>query len=165
MMQDAVNPASGADTRWLEQLRDIHAAPEPPFWPPAPGWWILAGIALVVLILMTHRGVGRWRIHRRRRALVARLEGLAARHDPDTEPAAWLAAVNRLLKWVAVRAFPDQSAGLTGDDWSRFLAARLGSGDDDARFAPLADGPYRPRPEFDPEAVLDAARRWILTHG
>ncbi|MEP6880575.1 MAG: DUF4381 domain-containing protein, partial [Dokdonella sp.] len=32
------------------ELRDIHLPADPSWWPPAPGWWILAAILLGVTI-------------------------------------------------------------------------------------------------------------------
>ena len=42
-MQSDPNPA-------LAALRDIHGAPEIPIWPPAPGWWVLAALLMVLLV-------------------------------------------------------------------------------------------------------------------
>lgn len=42
----------------LSGLRDIHIPIAPSFWPPAIGWWYLAGVILTVLI-----GMVIWRIH------------------------------------------------------------------------------------------------------
>ena len=94
----------------------------------------------------------------RRRALLRSLDTLRERHDPTTEPQAWLAALNRLLKVSAMRSHPGEGAGsLTGEAWVGFL------GDQD--LSVLATGPYRPAPEFDAEMLEAAARRWLHRHG
>ncbi|HMM26605.1 MAG TPA: DUF4381 domain-containing protein, partial [Pseudoxanthomonas mexicana] len=43
-------------------LRDVHVPPAPSLWPPAPGWWLLAGVVVLMLL-----GIAAWRWHRRRR--------------------------------------------------------------------------------------------------
>ena len=146
----------------LSQLRDIRGAPEAPFWPPAPGWWILA-LGLLLLLLWGLRALHRRaQVRRRRRDLVARLGQLRHEHDPDQNPQAWLAGVNRLLKVTAMRAFPEQGPGvLTGPDWAAFLAA---DADPDV-FSALVAGPYEPRPRFDSEALERAAEGWLRRHG
>ena len=39
-----------SSTELLSQLHDIHPPMQVPFWPPAPGWWIVA--ILVILFIM-----------------------------------------------------------------------------------------------------------------
>ena len=35
----------------LVNLKDIHLPPPVPFWPPAPGWWILALLLISTLFI------------------------------------------------------------------------------------------------------------------
>jgi hypothetical protein len=61
------------------QLRDIHLPAEPAWWPPAPGWWALAVIALLIMgvaiaFARQYRGVLR-RVARRHDARSTRQRG------------------------------------------------------------------------------------------
>ena len=38
------------NSQLLSQLIDIHATGEPSAWPPAPGWWVLGLLLLLVLL-------------------------------------------------------------------------------------------------------------------
>lgn len=146
----------------LSQLRDIQGAPEAPFWPPAPGWWVLA-LGLLALLAWGFRALRRRAAARRRRLdLLERLALLRQEHDPEREPQAWLAGVNRLLKVSAIRAFPEQTPGvLTGPEWAAFLGDESGA----EPFSPLVAGPYEPDPQFDSQALERAAESWLLRHG
>ena len=158
-----MNPES-ADL--LAQLRDIQAAPPVPWWPPAPGWWVLAGLLLVLLVWLGRRALAARKLRLRRRRLLAALDSEAARFQQQQDPQAFLAALNRLLKLTAIRAFPDRDcAGLQGRDWSQFLAAEAGGPDQGEVFAALASGPYQPHPDFDAAALQRAARDWLARHG
>ena len=158
-----MNPESAG---LLEQLRDIHAAPAAPWWPPAPGWWLVAAVLACALFLLLRRV---WRAlqvrQRRRRWLDALCETLAG-IDPETRPQAFLAAVNRLFKGVALRAFPaEDCAGLQGPEWVAFLREKLDRKGEECKLAALAEGPYRPRPQYDAAALEQAARAWIRHYG
>jgi hypothetical protein len=130
-------------------LRDIHAPPAPPLWPPAPGWWLLAAcIAAAVAIVLALR----WRRRRRRAASGARFDAALAQAASPTEA---VAAMSDLLRRAARLHDPDADR-LHGRDW----LARLDDGDP-AR--PFTDGPGRLlldgafRPDVDARAV-DALR-------
>ena len=157
---------TNASAQLLSQLRDIQGAPEAPFWPPAPGWWILAlgGIALLAWAIRALRRRGE--VRRRRRDLEARLDRLRETVDPQAHPQAWLAGVNRLLKVTAMRAFPEREPGvLAGADWAAFLGEEADAGSGADAFMALVAGPYEPHPEFDPDVVEAAARAWLGRHG
>lgn len=156
---------SGEHASALAQLADIHAAAEPPAWPPAPGWWLLAALGLAVLVLLARAGLRRLAAARRRRDWLRELDRLAAAHDPDRDPQGHLAALNRLFRAVALQAFPgDACARLEGDDWVSFLAGRLPGQFDPAPLQALARGPYEPRPQYDPAALRALAAAWVKRH-
>jgi hypothetical protein len=158
-----VNP-QGAE--WLAQLRDIHAAPPAPWWPPAPGWWVLAAVACVALVLAMRLAAQSWRRRQRRRRLDRWLSAIQAQADPVAAPQDFIAGINRLLKLVAIRAFPEHGCRrLQGPDWTEFLQRQLDGFPGREVLAVLASGPYQPQPEFDAAMVTRAAREWIRRHG
>jgi uncharacterized protein DUF4381 len=134
-------------------LRDAHPPEPPPWWPLAPGWWILL-IALLVLAALALRLLGpRWRRYRLRRRLLAALSAAASP-----------AEVSQLLRAAALARFPElPAAGLHGDAWIAFLEARdRAPGRFAALHAALAEAPYRaPRAGGDLAPLRAAARGWL----
>jgi hypothetical protein len=152
------------DPQQVLQLRDIHLPGAPAFWPPAPGWWLVAAALIALLAWVTVAGLRQYRIRLRRRRILAALAnleaGLASERTPES-----LARLSELLRRLALTRFPRrQVAALTGAAWLRFLDASGGNG----RFAEgpgrvLAAGPYqRALPsDLDPVALAALVREWV----
>jgi len=146
-------------------LRDVHPPAEPPWWPPAPGWWIVLAIALALLAIAIRYARPRWRRWRIRRKLLAELEAIVGRHRAGALETATAADVSQLLRRAALQRYPQPAAaGLVGDDWIAFLSAR---DRERGRFESLRDAltaaPYSPPgTKVDAAALLSAARGWLL---
>ncbi len=150
----------------IDQLQDIHSVAEPSLWPPAAGWWILSAIALVLLIVLVAIAVRKLRIRIRRQRLLKELETLQKTFDPVTQPAPYLAALNRFFRGVALRAFPNSNcARLKGGEWVAFIQERLSGNIDAASLEILETGPYRPNPVYQPEQLQRFARQWVQKYG
>jgi len=141
----------------LAALRPIHW-PEPvSFWPPAIGWWLLPLLLLLAAILI-------WRYRYARRDLRqarAMLDHLA--QQPLDDPA-FVAALNQLLKRIALTQFPnDDITTLSGQPWVAFLDASGGGGDFcNGAGRVLASAPYQAHPSgLDREALLTLSYRWV----
>lgn len=145
----------------LELLRDVHAPPPPPLWPPAPGWWVLTlCIALLAAWAL-------WRAWPWLASQPLRWLGLRALRDGrDLPPGERLLLINGMLRRL-IRAQAPGHPALTysGSRWLAFL-------DDSARMQGFSKGfgrclgreLYRPQPEADIERALSLARRWIRRH-
>jgi len=150
----------------LSQLRDIHAAPAVPWWPPAPGWWLLALLLLVLLVWVGRGVLARYRIRQRRKQMLGWIDHLNANIDPQRDPQAYLSTLNRILKLVALRAFPAQHcAAMAGQDWADFLIANMQNLQSAESLNVLVSGPYEPSPRFDPVTMCELTRVWIKQHG
>lgn len=112
----------------LAGLRDIHASTEPGWWPPAPGWWLIAALLLAGLALY---GVHYYRGRHKRAALKA-LTRVRSALEQGAEPVACLQYVSTILRRFAMTsaaapregASPIDVAGLIGEGWLKYLDGR-----------------------------------------
>jgi predicted membrane metal-binding protein len=157
-----MNPPVNADA--LAGLRGYHYPDPVSWWPPAPGWWLLAALLLVLAGAVT---LALLRRQRRRAALRAALRELDSLGGgvTDRSPSELARQLSRLLRRYALTRFPrHEVAGLTGDDWLRFLDAHGG----DSTFTrgigrQLQDAPYRAGGDSAATAELVAlVRGWIM---
>lgn len=162
---DANDPAS------LDRLHDIFVPPPVPWWPPAPGWYLLAALTVLLLTLLIARQVMRWRADAYRRAAIAKLNLLLTGGVVGATAASKLHEAAEILKRTALAAAPrGEVAGLSGGSWISWLN-QYGGGTvfdgDDARL--LADNVYRRATRDGVSAeqlyhLTDQVRAWIVSH-
>jgi len=109
------------DTIYIAGLEPLIAPEELGLWPPAPGWFILSGILLLALTLLSIIWYRKRKRNRYRILALKQLKKISSRAEqhPGLQD---IQALNRLLKQTALSAFPrEQVASLFGDDWLDFL--------------------------------------------
>ncbi|MFA0811958.1 DUF4381 domain-containing protein [Microbulbifer epialgicus] len=103
----------------LAQLHDIQEPPPVSWWPPAPGWWILALLGVICLIgayLLV------WRQRKKAARNRYRVEAITLLEAVDINRPTATAEMNEILKRVAVTTFGRARCGnLTGSQWLNFL--------------------------------------------
>jgi len=135
-------------------------------WPPAPGWWILAALGVLLVIAGLTWLFRYWRANRYRREAISELTQLLKDQHKDEDDQAYLEALQRLLKRTALTGFPrEEVASLTGEAWVQFLDRASGSHDFSMGEAEaLIDGNYRPDISVDVECLHMVAKSWIQKH-
>lgn len=139
----------------LGRLHDLILPAPVPWWPPAPGWYVLAAGLLALTAWLGWRAWRRWRAEAYRREA---LRLLARTHDP--------AAIAALLRRTALAwAGRPQIAALDGEAWADWLAARLGETPDPALRRRLQLAVYaKVVDQTDAQALHAYATRWIAGH-
>jgi hypothetical protein len=152
-----------SDPASLQNLHDIVVPAPVDWWPPAPGWYLLAAVLAVALLLLAVKGWRHWRRNRYRgEALkeIARLRRAGVNAD--------LQGLPELLKRAALSAWPRAAvAGLTGPDWHRFLDAGVARPCFCGEVGPILDRlAYGGEPPGANEVnrALDAAEAWLKQH-
>jgi hypothetical protein len=152
----------------MDPLRDIHGIDPAPWWPPAPGWWLVLGVilfsGLLAWWLWRQRQLyplGRWQKDARRR-----LQQL--RRRLNSAPTKELAGeLSELLRRIAItRCGRQKTAAMTGKAWLAWLQNNDQSGfnwQEEGQL--LLSLPYAPPDqESDRLAIgrlIEAAIRWV----
>lgn len=160
----------------LDQLQPLIDPPPVHWWPPAPGWWLLA-----VLLPLAAWGLARLlrRLRRRQRKVLleptldplrqAALDELDELEKPyDGAPAGlWLQQLNALLKRLCRERYPDAGSHLLSSRaWLAFLDNRCPAAGL-TRWMILVEGAYKPHCSLSDKAIdeLDqAVATWIRKH-
>jgi len=144
----------------LQNLNDIVEPAAVPLWPPAPGWYVLAGLLLLITSWCVYRMVRRWHMNRYRRLALEEL-------DQMRQAASWR-NLPGLVKRTALAAYPrTQVASLGGNEWLEFLRATRGK----SSLAPgtgalLLRAAYETGElgEAEQAALFTATEKWIRRH-
>jgi hypothetical protein len=160
----------------LDQLEPLIAPAPISWWPPAPGWWLLA----VLLPLLLWAGFKLLkRLPRRktgkeaeapldplRQAALNELEGLSRPYD-DVDAGPWLQQLNAILKRLCRERYPQShSHTLSSRAWLAFLDSRCPAAGL-TRWMILVEGAYRPHCSLDDKAIAglnQAVSIWIRKH-
>jgi len=146
---------------WMSNLEEIELPERVSFTPETIGWYLLAGVLVLLLLWLG------WRFWKRWQADAYRREALRELGEIETAPE----RLPELLKRVALVAYPrTEVAELSGDAWLGFLDGTLGTTE-------FTQGVGRLLPEVaygtDPVGAMDSgkrkdlfelARRWIRRH-
>ena len=110
------------DPASLENLHDIVVPDATPWWPPAPGWYLLALLVLLVAAWLLLLSLQYWWRNRYRTAALRELNSLRQSNGNFGDQSTTVAALNRILKRVALAAWPREKVSqLTGQAWVDFL--------------------------------------------
>ena len=153
----------------LERLADIHLPMAVSYWPPAPGWWLLALLLLVAGFLLTRRYIRYITQQRICQHALAELDRCYQEFagsqdaDPGEYTLRYVNAFNSVMRRVALVHFPQSKvASLGGSDWVDFIREKGDSSqlNEDLATA-LSYGRFQAKVEVDVNAMNSLGQAWI----
>lgn len=138
-------------------LRDIHLPPAA-WWPPAPGWWLLA---LFVVALAACVAWWLWQRARKGplRAALREMDAIESAYAVNHDAMRLADACSRLLRRVARRVDP-AAASRAGATWREFLHRHARDTATRRALDDLDDARFRADPSLDAPALFAALRTW-----
>ena len=150
-------------------LRDLHLPEMIAWWPLAPGWWVLIGLAICGLSYLLWQAFRKFQNNAARRKALSRLRYLKSEYSWTGDATSLGVRLSELLRRAMLAYAPrDEVAGLTGEDWLQWLDRGLAE-----KFFTEGPGqileslPYR-KPDtatsdVDIDALIDAVRQRLKT--
>ena len=150
-------------------IRDLHLPTLTGWWPLAPGWWLLIGLALCGLGYLGWRVFKTFRRNAPRRRALSQLRVLQAEYAGNGDALSLGIGLSELLRRAMLACAPrDEVAGLTGTSWLEWLDQGLAD-------KVFTDGPgqtieslpyQRPEPDrddIDIDSLIAAVRQRLKT--
>ena len=103
-------------------LRDLHLPAMTGWWPLAPGWWVLIGLAACGLLYLLWRAFRKYQHNAARRKALSQLRYLKAEYLWRGDAISLGLQLSELLRRAMIAYAPrDEVAGLTGTSWLEWL--------------------------------------------
>jgi hypothetical protein len=147
-------------------LRDLHLPDPISWWPPAIGWWLVAGMIILLAIV---GWLVAWFLRKRRmrRNAIAEVRRVAALYQESGDPLEYVRRLSVVLRRIAISFHPrEEVAGLSGEAWLDFLdrgvqGTRQHGGFSDGPGRTLIEAPYNPHCEVDVSRLDALCREWV----
>lgn len=143
-------------------IRDIHLPELPGWWPIAPGWWLLLILIIVLVTLLP------WLLKKLRQKSLNQLASqefmtIQSRYEQNHDKARLVQELSVLLRRTGMSlGSRQQAAGLTGTNWTGYLASLTSETHLATRFERLLSTDlYRKEPDFDAEDLLRCCQQWL----
>ncbi|MBX2823500.1 MAG: DUF4381 domain-containing protein [Gammaproteobacteria bacterium] len=154
---------SQPDSELLEQLRDVRFPAETSLWswswPPAPIWWLLAVLFVLVIWLSWRRFHGR---RQQRTPRQEQLQNIYQRWQQHGDPQQYLQQVNRELRHQALEQDGRlTTARLQGESWKGWLEKASGAELTSPTLEALTVSCYQRTPAVNIEEVHRNLTRWL----
>ena len=103
-------------------LRDLHLPEVSGWWPLAPGWWVVIAIAAGILGWLLWKQFKQWQANAARRNALRQLALIRREFNEGADAAVLGKQLSELLRRGMLAYAPrGEVAGLTGDDWLKWL--------------------------------------------
>ena len=148
----------------LQQLKTLHLPPEPSWWPPAIGWWLLILSMIILITWIVFKVVRHYQTTRPIRHGKLLIDKLYKEYqEGHISEERFAHASNQIIKRVLVPGLGRQEyARLSGDEWLKALDQISGTN----RFtqgegAILGNERFRPEPTLAPEDLYNDLQNLI----
>ena len=128
----------------LQQLRDIQLPADPHWWPPAPGWWVLAAF-LLLIIYFAVKLWQRYRLWQRPARLAIQQLGQLEKHYLATrDQRQFVQQASVLTRQFVLFTNPRQDSAASDSDWLNILDGLCGANGFSKQAGQiLIEAPYR----------------------
>ena len=151
----------------LANLKPVFMPDPIVFEPVTPGWYIVFGLVLLIILFIFYQLFRRYQLNAYRRSSARELLKLKSGIG-NSNSSELIQQISTILKTTAYYSFSrEKVARLSGADWQNFLISKITSGSNYKNIFALLDFQYRTEKKIgstEMEKLIDASVRWIRRH-